>query len=107
MRITNVPDIRYEIIASIYNDNDNLNYSKELKRHQNILTFNILSLLLGLLKLFKTHEILQFEYLKYLIQKDNGIVVLCKLFNHPWYDHNDNNDVSNKLFITKPETYIN
>ena len=103
MKITNVPDIRYEIVANSFcqNTENDYNYYNELRRNQDILSFNTLQILLGLLKLFKTHEILQFEYLRYLIQKNNGHIVLCKLFNHPFsISTNDN------LFITKPKTFI-
>eukprot|EP01083_Nonionella_stella_P030540 83698_1 len=101
MRITNVPDVRYEVVASIFRfHEDDGSYFMELQRHQKILIFNIIGVLLALLKLFKTHEVLQFEYLKHLIQKDNGVIVLCKVFTHPWKDRKTD------VFLTKPETFV-
>merc|ERR1719242_796502 len=84
LRVVNVPDIRYEVTAAI--QNQNVYYFPELRRHQNIMAFNICSVLLAILKLFKRHEILQFQYLRSLLLDNNAIVVLLKMIPHPWSD---------------------
>ena len=85
LRVPNVPDIRHEVVAAIRGE-EAAPYILELRRHQNIVAFNVLCVLLSFLKLFKRHEILQFEYLRSLLLDNNAVIVLCKMVAHPWSD---------------------